>query len=57
MFLGLRLRSGISKAEFAQRFGIPIEEIYGDVIRRYKRTLLCCKKKMGGFSFPDMASM
>ena len=36
MFLGLRLRSGISKAEFAQRFGIPIEEIYGDVLRRYK---------------------
>ena len=40
MFLGLRLRSGISKAEFAQRFGIPIEEIYGDVIRRYKEPAL-----------------
>ena len=40
MFLGLRLRSGISKAEFAQRFGIPIEEIYGDVIRRYKELVL-----------------
>ena len=40
MFLGLRLRSGISKAEFAQRFGIPIEEIYGDVIRRYKELAL-----------------
>lgn len=40
MFLGLRLRSGISKAEFAQRFGIPIEEIYGDVLRRYKELAL-----------------
>ena len=40
MFLGLRLRSGISKVEFAQRFGIPIEEIYGDVIRRYKEFAL-----------------
>ena len=40
MFLGLRLRSGISKAEFAKRFGIPIEEIYGDVIRRYKELAL-----------------
>ena len=40
MFLGLRLRSGISKAEFAQRFGSPIEEIYGDVIRRYKELAL-----------------
>ena len=40
MFLGLRLRSGISKVEFAQRFGIPIEEIYGDVIRRYKELAL-----------------
>lgn len=40
MFLGLRLRSGLSKAEFAQRFGSPIEEIYGDVIRRYKKLAL-----------------
>ena len=40
MFLGLRLRSGISKVEFAQRFGSPIEEIYGDVIRRYKELAL-----------------
>ena len=40
MFLGLRLRAGISKTEFAQRFGIPIEEIYGDVIRRYKELAL-----------------
>ena len=40
MFLGLRLRLGISKDEFAQRFGIPIEEIYGDVIRRYKELAL-----------------
>lgn len=40
MFLGLRLRSGVSKAEFLQRFGVSMEEIYGDVIRRYKELSL-----------------
>lgn len=37
MFLGLRLRDGISKADFMQRFELPIEEVYGDVIGRYKK--------------------
>ena len=32
MFLGLRMRSGISCGEFRQLFGQGIEEIYGDVI-------------------------
>lgn len=31
-FLGLRRMKGISKAEFAERFGCPIEEIYGTVL-------------------------
>jgi len=36
MFLGLRLRAGVSKEEFLQRFGVSMEEIYGAVIRKYK---------------------
>lgn len=34
MFLGLRMLSGISTQEFQTRFGSPIDEVYGDVIRR-----------------------
>ncbi len=32
MFLGLRLTDGISEAEFARRFGCPIDKIYGKVL-------------------------
>jgi len=35
MFLGLRLLSGVSPAEFGKRFGVSMEQIYGDVIRRF----------------------
>ena len=34
MFLGLRLTEGVSKAEFHQQFGISMEQIYGEVIRK-----------------------
>ncbi len=34
MFLGLRLVGGVSKKEFAEYFGISVEEVYGEVIRK-----------------------
>ena len=34
MFLGLRLTEGVSRAEFHQQFGISMEQIYGEVIRK-----------------------
>lgn len=41
MFLGLRMMQGISKTEFKERFGTAVENIYGNIIEKYKkRTLL-----------------
>ena len=37
MFLGLRLRKGVSAEAFRERFGISLEEAYGQVIERYCR--------------------
>lgn len=36
MFLGLRMMDGISAKEFADTFQLPIEAVYGDVIRKLK---------------------
>lgn len=35
MFMGLRMNEGVSKKEFVNRFGISMDEIYGDVIRTH----------------------
>ena len=35
MFLGLRMCKGVSKSEFTDRFGINMDEVYGDVIKRF----------------------
>lgn len=35
MFLGLRRMEGVSARRFAERFGTTLEDVYGDVIRRY----------------------
>ena len=37
MFLGLRLRSGVSRKLFLERFGTEINEVYGDVIAKNVR--------------------
>lgn len=34
MFLGLRLTEGVSKADFHRQFGVSMEQIYGEVIRK-----------------------
>lgn len=36
MFLGLRKMEGISYSEFFSNFGVPLEKIYGPVIRKYE---------------------
>lgn len=36
MFLGLRMTKGVSKAEFLECFGVPIESVYGNVLDKYK---------------------
>lgn len=36
MFLGLRMTKGVSKAEFLEGFGVPIESVYGKVLDKYK---------------------
>ncbi len=36
MFLGLRCIEGVSTSAFAHRFGKTMEEVYGDVIRKYE---------------------
>ena len=37
MFLGLRMTQGVSKKEFQEYFGTAIENIYGEVLRKYKK--------------------
>ena len=34
MFLGLRMMEGVSRQEFRRAFGVELEGVYGDVIRR-----------------------
>ncbi len=35
MFLGLRMTQGVSKKEFERRFDQPMEQVYGEVIKKY----------------------
>ena len=34
MFLGLRMTEGIERERFQEEFGISVEEVYGDALRR-----------------------
>lgn len=36
MFLGLRMKEGVSRYEFEKQFGLTIESVYGDVLRQLK---------------------
>lgn len=36
MFLGLRLTKGVSKEQFNQTFETTVEEVYGDVLKRFE---------------------
>ncbi len=35
MFLGLRMTQGVSERDFLERFGCPVEEVYGEVLRKH----------------------
>lgn len=37
MFLGLRMTKGILEAEFLERFACPIEEVYGDILKKQQQ--------------------
>lgn len=45
MFLGLRMTKGVSKAEFLESFGTPIESVYGNVLDKYKSVGLLEEKE------------
>lgn len=45
MFLGLRMTKGVSKAEFLECFGVPIESVYGNVLDKYKSVGLLEEKE------------
>ena len=37
MFLGLRITRGVSKARFQQEFHLKMEEVYGDILKKYQK--------------------
>lgn len=45
MFLGLRLMEGVSEAAFHKAFGVPVDEIYGEVISRLVEQRLLVREK------------
>lgn len=34
MFLGLRLMEGVSEAVFRETFGVSVDEVYGETVKR-----------------------
>ncbi|MFC3039111.1 radical SAM family heme chaperone HemW [Virgibacillus xinjiangensis] len=47
MFLGLRKADGIDKADFARKFGFPLEELYGQAIKRMANKGLMAETQNG----------
>ncbi len=45
MFLGLRLKKGISKKEFEKRFNIKIDNVYGDILEKLFKDKLLINNK------------
>ncbi len=37
MFLGLRLTEGVKKADFFKKFALPIEEVYGETLKKLRK--------------------
>ena len=44
MFLGLRMTEGIRKKDFQEYFGTAIENIYGEILEKYKRQGMLVEK-------------
>lgn len=45
MFLGLRLTEGVSRQAFAQKFGVPIEKVYGEALTKMQEQGLLCAEE------------
>ncbi len=45
MFLGLRCKKGVSSTDFFKKFDISIEELYGDIIKKYSELNLLIWKE------------
>lgn len=45
MILGLRLTEGVSEREFEERFGIPLRQVYGGQVEKYRQTGLLKQEK------------
>ena len=37
MFLGLRMTDGVSRLEFADTFGVGIDDVYGEILRKWEK--------------------
>ena len=47
MFLGLRLMSGVSRREFFDYFHVPMEKIYGEVLKKLEQQKLLARQGDG----------
>lgn len=47
MFLRLRMMAGVSEEEFFRKFGVSMMDVYGDVIKKYQKMDLICRKDTG----------
>lgn len=48
MFLGLRLMEGIRRSDFKRKFGVPVENVYGETLEKLMREgLLYSDRNMG----------
>lgn len=43
MFLGLRMADGVSEKEFERRFGIRLQDVFSDVLRRHLDQKVICR--------------
>ena len=44
MYLGLRMMKGVSEEEFEQLYGQPIDNVYGEVLNKWKQTGYLCRE-------------
>lgn len=52
MYLGLRMMKGVSEEEFEQLYGQPIDNVYGEVLNKWKQTGYLCREN-GRISLTD----
>lgn len=45
MFLGLRMKEGVNKQKFRERYHREIQEVYGEVLEKLKEEGLLCEEE------------